>query len=44
MAKSYADISSTIEHGVIPGTLAKGLAGAHFGEKDQITLKNKAVV
>ena len=28
----------------IPGTLAKGLAGAHFGEKDQITWKNKAVV
>ena len=27
----------------IPGTLAKGLAGAHFGEKDQIALRNKAV-
>ena len=27
----------------IPGTLAKGLAGAHFREKDQIALKNKAV-
>jgi hypothetical protein len=27
----------------IPGTLAKGLAGAHFGEKDQIALKDKAV-
>jgi hypothetical protein len=27
----------------IPGTLAKGLAGAHFREKDQIVLKNKAV-
>ena len=26
-----------------PGTLAKGLAGAHFGEKDQIALKDKAV-
>ena len=26
-----------------PGTLAKGLAGAHFGEKGQIALKNKAV-
>jgi hypothetical protein len=29
--------------GSIPGTLAKGLAGAHFGEKNQIALKNKAV-
>ena len=28
---------------VRPGTLAKGLAGAHFGEKDQIALKDKAV-
>ena len=27
----------------IPGTLAKGLAGAHFGEKDHIALKDKAV-
>jgi Reverse transcriptase (RNA-dependent DNA polymerase) len=27
----------------IPRTLAKGLAGAHFGEKNQIALKNKAV-
>ena len=27
----------------ILGTLAKGLAGAHFGEKNQIALKNKAV-
>ena len=27
----------------ISGTLAKGLAGAHFGEKDQIALKDKAV-
>jgi hypothetical protein len=27
----------------IPGTLAKGLASTHFGEKDQIALKNKAV-
>jgi hypothetical protein len=26
-----------------PGTLAKVLAGAHFGEKDQISLKIKAV-
>jgi hypothetical protein len=25
------------------GTFEKGLAGAHFGEKDQIALKNKAV-
>ena len=31
-------------HGSHPGTLAKGLAGAHFGGKDQITRKNKAVV
>jgi hypothetical protein len=31
-----------LPHG-IPGTLAKGLAGAHFGEKNQITLKNNAV-
>ena len=28
---------------VIPGTLAKGLAGAHFGEKDQMKLKNETV-
>ena len=27
----------------IPGTLAKGLTGAYFGEKDQMALKNKAV-
>ena len=27
----------------IADTLAKGLAGAHFGKKDQIALKNKAV-
>ena len=27
----------------LPGTLANRLAGAHFGEKDQIALKNKAV-
>ena len=27
----------------IPGTIAKGLAGTHFGEKDQIALINKAV-
>ena len=27
----------------IPGTLAKGLAGAHFGEKDQMKLKNETV-
>ena len=27
----------------IPGTLAKGLAGAHFGEKDQMKLKNGTV-
>ena len=27
----------------IPGTLAKGLAGAHFGEKDQTTPKNIAI-
>jgi hypothetical protein len=25
------------------GTLAKGLAGAHFGEKDQMKLKNETV-
>jgi hypothetical protein len=29
--------------GTIPGTLAKGLAGAHFGEKDQMKLKNETV-
>jgi hypothetical protein len=28
---------------IIPGTFAKGLAGAHFGKKDQIALKDKAV-
>ena len=27
----------------IPGTLAKGMAGAHFGEKDQMKLKNETV-
>jgi tetrahydromethanopterin S-methyltransferase subunit A len=27
----------------IPGTLAKGLAGAHFGEQDQMKLKNETV-
>ena len=27
----------------IPGTLAKGLAGAHFGEKNQMKLKNETV-
>ena len=26
-----------------PETLAKGLAGAHFGEKDQMKLKNGTV-
>jgi hypothetical protein len=29
---------------IFPGTRAKGLAGAHFGKKNQITRKNKAVV
>jgi hypothetical protein len=28
---------------IIPGTLAKWLAGTHFREKDQIILKNNAV-
>ena len=28
---------------LIPRTLAKGLAGAHFGEKDQMKLKNETV-
>ena len=28
---------------IIPGTLAKGLAGAHFGEEDQMKLKNETV-
>ena len=36
--------SDQIRASILPGTLAKGLAGAHFGEKDQITWKNKAVV
>jgi hypothetical protein len=27
----------------VPGTLATGMAGAHFGKKKQIALKNKAV-
>ena len=27
----------------IPGTLAKGLAGAHFGEKNKMKLKNETV-
>jgi hypothetical protein len=28
---------------MIPGSIAKGLAGAHFDEKDQMAPKNKAV-
>jgi len=34
---------STLVQPIIPGTLAKGLAGAHFGEKDQMKLKNETV-
>jgi hypothetical protein len=34
---------SNIDFKKMDGTLAKGLAGAYFGEKDQIALKDKAV-
>ena len=44
MTQSTAQQGEQFHAQDLPGTLAKGLAGAHFGEKDQITWKNKAVV
>ena len=40
---SEAKSRSPLDRLIIPGTLAKGLAGAHFGEKDQMKLKNGTV-
>ena len=39
----YCCNNGYIKNNNIPGTLAKGMAGAHFGEKDQMKLKNETV-
>ena len=43
LLSGYETVVCLVPEGGIPGTLAKGLAGAHFGEKDQMKLKNETV-
>ena len=39
----YRELIGSLLWVYIPGTLAKGLVGAHFREKDQMKLKNETV-